>query len=202
MTHFLVGRSDEILKLEAGEGIVFERYGDVLRILSVPQHIPKSTYVNDGVHLSTSFTFITGVGIAGVDNTAQVVVSHAIPYDTLTQVGDRMRVRSYWRGDTGAPITGTILLGPPGAPVTIGDTTDGGGATLQINEAWLHYIDATHANIIEQEAGSIGALSAPNVAGFDWAHDQVVEIEQDMIAGNHIVVFALICDVFPKGAIA
>jgi hypothetical protein len=199
---FLVGRSDEILKLEAGDGIVFERLGDVLRIHSTLLHTPKSTYKTDGVHLSAPFTFISGAGVAGVDNTAQVVLQHVVPANTLTQLGDRMRVRSYWTGDTGSPITGTSSLGPAGAPVPISHTTDGGAATLQLNEAWLHYLDATHANIIEDEAGGLGILSAPNVSGFDWAHDQVVQIAQDKIANNHIVVYALICDIFPKGAIA
>lgn len=34
MTRYLVGRSNEILHLEAGEGVDFERYGETLRLLA------------------------------------------------------------------------------------------------------------------------------------------------------------------------
>ena len=83
--------------------------------------------------------------------------------------------------------------------MSIADTTDAGGATLQINEAWLHYIDNTHANIIENEGGVLGSLSAANVSGFSWNSGQSVLVTQNNVGGNHIVVFALILDVFPKG---
>jgi hypothetical protein len=200
MARFRVGQSDEILQLEEGTGIVFERIGSVLRLhAGVPSSLPKSVYTAGGVHLSHAATHITGAGVAGIDNTAMVVMTHVVPANTLTQVGDRLRVRSYWSGDTGNPVTGTAKLGPPGAEVTISHTTDAGGATLQLNEAWLHYIDDTHANIIEDEAGGLGILSAPNVAGFSWSTDQNVLIAQDAIVNNHIIVYAVIVDIFPKG---
>lgn len=152
-----------------------------------------------GVHHSTSITYISGTGTAGVDNTAQTVKSLTLAANTLTQVGDRMRVRCYWTGDTGSPITGSCKVGPSGSEVLVSHTTDAGAATLQLNEVWLHYIDNTHANIIENEAGALGALSAPNVAGFTWNAAQVIIFTQDAIANNHTILYALIVDVFPKG---
>jgi hypothetical protein len=142
-----------------------------------------------GVHHSTPATYISGTGTAGADNTAQTVVSSTVAAHTLNEVGDRLRVRAYWSGDTGAAITGSVKLGPTGSEVLISHTTDSGAATLQVNEAWLHYIDNTHANIIENEAGGVGALSAPNVAGFTWASDQTMLIAQDAANNNHIVVY-------------
>lgn len=161
--------------------------------------IAQSTLKASGVHKSTDITYISGTGTAGADNTAQTVKSLALAANSLTQVGDRIRIRSYWTGTTGNPITGTTKLGPAGSEVTVSDTTDGGAATLQLNEAWIHYIDNTHANIIENEAGALGAVSNVNVAGFTWNAAQNIIITQNQIVNNHIVVYALIADIFPKG---
>jgi hypothetical protein len=156
--------------------------------------------VHKGIHLSHASTYISGTGTAGVDNTAQTVYGTNIPGDTLKQVGDRLRVRSYWAGTTGSPITGAVKLGPLSSEILISDTTDGGAASLQINEAWLHYVDNTHANIIETESGALGTLSAVNVAGFTWNAVQSLIFTQNQIGNNHCVLYALIIDVYQKGA--
>lgn len=161
--------------------------------------IPQATLKASGVHKSTDITYISGTGTAGADNTAQTVKSLTLAANALTQVGDRLRIRSYWTGTTGNPITGTTKLGPAGSEVTVSDTTDGGGATLQLNEAWIHYLDNTHANIIENEAGALGAVSNVNVAGFTWNANQNIILTQNAILNNHVVVYALIVDIFPKG---
>ena len=148
-----------------------------------------------GLHRSSSITYISGTGTAGADNTAQTVVSVTLPANTMIQNGDRLRLHAMWAGSTGTAVTGTIKING----VTVSNTTDAGAATWQVNEAWLHYIDATHANIIEVESGALGDLCAANVAGFTWTADQTILISQDQIANNHIVVYALIVDVFPKG---
>mgnify|MGYP001565766417 CR=1 FL=1 len=150
-----------------------------------------------GLHHSKACTYISGTGTAGADGTAQAVKTVTLPANSLTQVGDRLRIRMYWAGDTGAPITGTTTLNT----VTVANTTDSGTTSLQLTETWLHYIDNTHANIIEQEVGVLGMLSAVNVAGFDWDSDQDIVLSQDMVALNHIIVYALIVDVMPKGVI-
>ena len=149
-----------------------------------------------GAHRSSLTTLISGTGIAGTDNTAMTLSTRTIPANTLYQLGDRIRVRAYWIGDTGTGITLTIKING----VLVGHTTDAGAADFQINETWLHYIDATHANIIEDENGALGAVSAANVAGFNWAAMQNFTAEQNQIANNHCVIYALIVDVFPKGA--
>lgn len=148
-----------------------------------------------GVHHSKVCSYISGTGTSGTDNTAMAVKTVVLPAGSLTQVGDRCRIRSYWTGDTGTPVTGTVAING----VTISHTTDGGGATLQLNESLIDYLDNTHANIIEKEAGTLGAASSPNVAGFTWASNQNVTISQDAIGNNHIIVYALIIEVFPKG---
>jgi hypothetical protein len=145
-------------------------------------------------HRSLAATYISGTGIAGSDNSAMTLKTVSIPANTLWQVGDRMLVRTYWKGDTGTAVVGTVKVNG----VTVSDTTDAGGATLQLNEAWLHYIDDTHANIIENEAGALGSLSAVNVAGFDWDAAQDCIFTQSASANNHAILYALILDVFPK----
>lgn len=161
----------------------------------IPAHTLKGTLKADGAHLSLLTTYISGTGTAGVDNTAQTVMTVAVPANTLTQVGDRLRIRTYWKGDTGTPITATMALNG----VTVGDTTDSGAASFQINEAWIHYIDSTHGNIIEMEGGALGAITNVNVDGFAWASSQDITIAQDAISNNHIIVYAVIVDIFPKG---
>ncbi len=42
-------------------------------------------------------------------------------------------------------------------------------------------------------------VSAANVAGFNWTSIQSLNITQTAIGNNHIVVYAFIVDVFPKG---
>ena len=84
--------------------------------------------------------------------------------------------------------------------VTIAATTDSGAATFHVTESWLHYIDATHANIIAMNDGAINrTLSAANVAGFDFTIAQDIDLDQDQISDNHIIVYFFAADIFPKG---
>lgn len=149
-----------------------------------------------GFHHSKACTYISGSGTAGTDATAMDVKTVTLPANSLTQVGDRVRIQVKWRGDTGAPITATTKVNT----VSVAAVADAGAATLFVSEAWLHYIDNTHANIIETGSyPATGALSAANVAGFSWDTNQDIVTSQDNVAGNHIVVFAVIVDVMPKG---
>ena len=145
-----------------------------------------------------SISYISGTGTAGADNTAQTVKTLVLPANTITQVGDRLKIQVFWSGDTGAAITGTLKVGPSGSEVTVAATTDSGTTALQVSSVLLHYIDNTHANVIEEEGGTLGANSAANVAGFDWDSDQNIIVTQDAIPNNHIVVYEIIVEVLPK----
>ena len=151
-----------------------------------------------GVASPLSTNYASGTGTAGTDATAMDVKTIVLAANSMRELGDRIRVRSYWKGDTGAAVTGTVKVNG----VTVAHTTDGGGATLQVNEAWLHYVDNTHANIIENEAGALGSASAVNVSGFDFSAAQNIVISQNLIANNHIVVYFLAADVFHLGTTA
>lgn len=143
-------------------------------------------------------TYVSGTGTAGSDNTAQTVKTVVIPANTLTQINDRIRIRVWWRGDTGAGITATVTVNG----VTIASATDAGAADLFATESWIHYIDATHANIIENGTyPATGPASALNMAGFDWTIAMDVDVDQDAIPGNHIVVAAIFLDVLPLGVV-
>lgn len=148
-----------------------------------------------GQHRSSSITYISGTGTAGTVNTAMTLLTVVLPADTLTVVGDRMRIRTYFNATAGATIVGETDINA----VPVAHTTHAGGASLNLTECWLHYIDATHANIIEQEVGALGALSAANVAGFNWAAAQDIIFTQTAVAAKAITLFALIVDVFPLG---
>jgi hypothetical protein len=160
--------------------------------------LSASAQVLSAYRASTA-TYVSGTGTAGSNNNAQTVITRTLPANTLTQLGDRLRIRCYWIGDTGGAITGSIKVGPSGAEVLAGHTTDAGLATFQLIETWLHYIDNTHANIIEQEVGALGVVSAVNVAGFDWDSSQDIIITQDAAADNRIIVYFVGVDIVPKG---
>lgn len=142
-----------------------------------------------------STNHVTGTGTAGVDNTAQDVVTIVVAANTLTQVGDRIRIRCFWTGDTGGGVTGTTKLNS----VTLTSGTDSGGTTFQEQQAYLHYVDDTHANIIAYVNGVLDtSISAANVSGFDWDADQNFIISQNAVANNHIIVYFFAADIFPK----
>jgi hypothetical protein len=155
----------------------------------------------EGGHLSTVTTYVSGTGTAGTSNSAMTVISRTLAANTLTQLGDRLRVRVYFFANTAAPIIATLKIGPAAAEVTISHVTHSGGAASGLTECWLHYIDNTHANIIEGELGVLGALTAPNVAGFAWNGAQNVLVTQDAVVGNYITVYGVFVDVLPLGVI-
>ena len=139
--------------------------------------------------------FVSGTGTAGVDNTAQDIVTILLLANTMKQNGDRIRIRSYWKGDTGSAVTSTLVLNG----VTLATTADSGAATFQVNEAWLHYIDNTHANIISMAGGALDtSISNNNVSGFDFDSDQNVTLSQNGVSNNHAIVFFLAGDIFPR----
>ena len=105
----------------------------------IPPSIPApGSYLPGGIVTTWEGSYISGTGTAGADNTAQTVKALTLPANYLRQLGDRLWMRAYWRGDTGGPITGTVSLGPSGSEVAISNTTDVGTTTLQVNESWLH----------------------------------------------------------------
>lgn len=158
--------------------------------------IPNLQGARSGVVSPLASNYASGTGTAGTDNTAQTVLSITIPANALHEVGDRIRLRAYWTGDTGTAITGNLVIGA----ATISSTTDLGGATLQIDDVWLHYIDNTHANVIAMSGGALDlAISAVNQAGFDWAADTTVNFKQTAALGNHCTVYLFAGDVFPLG---
>lgn len=158
-------------------------------------HEPGGSDIVVGVHRSSSLTYISGTGTAGTDNSAMTIKTITLPLNTLTQVGDRIRVRCYFQATGGAPIDGSSSLNT----VLISDVTVS-STNLAVTEAWLHYIDNTHANIIHMHDGSLSSQSAANVAGFDWDSNQDLIFTQSAVVGQHLVLYAAIIDVFPKGA--
>lgn len=153
-----------------------------------------------GLIYADSSTYVSGTGTAGTANTAQTVITRTLPANTLTQVGDRLRVRLWFYANSGAGIVATTKIGPAASEVNVGDVTHTGGASFNLIESWMHYIDNTHCNITEQESGgTIGGVSAINVAGFTWDAAQNIIITQDAVSGNFITVFGIFVDVFPLG---
>ncbi len=153
-----------------------------------------------GIPFSLTTNYVDGTGTAGVDNTAHTVKTIAIPAGTLTQVGDRIVVSVVYRADTGTALTVTATVNGVGV-MSLASATD---ARLMLAEITLHYIDATHANVTVMRTTANGtfapdALSASNVAGFDWTTGMDVDIDQNNISNNHLVVTSMCGLVYPKG---
>jgi hypothetical protein len=137
----------------------------------------------------------SGTGTAGSDNTAGAVKTIVCAANTLLRQGDRMRVRAYWIGGAGLTITGTLAVNG----VTVCTNNDLGATDIKVLEAWLHYVDATHANIISVPDGVISqSVSAVNVAGFNWAANQNITVSQDAVMAKHLTVYLLVGDIFPQ----
>lgn len=175
---------------------VVQQTGNITAGLNTLGLFSGATLKLSGIVYPHPNTYISGSGTAGADGTAQTVKTVVLTANSLTQVGDRVRIRTYWRGDTGAPITATVQVNG----VTTAASTDSGAASFFVTENYLHYVDATHANILEGGAyPATGTNTAANVAGFNFAADQNIDVLQNNVADNHIVVLAIIVDVFPKG---
>ena len=126
---------------------------------------------------------------------AMDVKSIAIPAGSINAQGERIRLRCYWIGGAGATITGTMKFNG----VTVCTNNDMGVSDIKVLEAWLHYVDNTHANIISVPDGVVDqAASAVNVAGFSWSSAQNLVISQDAVTGKHVTVYLLVADIFPK----
>jgi len=149
---------------------------------------------------TTAATYVSATGADGTANTAETVLTRTLPANSLVTVGDRIRIRTWFVAQTGPSIVTTTSLGPASSEVAIGDVTHTGGAAFDLTESWVHYIDNTHGNLIEQEAGvGIGDLTAVNVSGFTWNAEQNIIVAQSQVAAQYITVYGVFVDIFPKG---
>jgi hypothetical protein len=149
---------------------------------------------------TTTATFVSATGAIGTVNTAETVLTRSIPANALKAIGDRIRIRTWFVAQAGPSIVTKTSLGPDGSEVAVGDVTHTGGAAFDLTESWVHYIDNTHGNIIEQEAGAgIGNLTAVNVPGFIWNAEQNIIVAQSAVAAQFITVYGLFVDIFPVG---
>jgi hypothetical protein len=160
--------------------------------IASPGYISSSTQKQSGIVQALPETYISGTGTAGTDNTAMDVKSITIPANTLTQLGDRIRIRTYQFATVGPNILGTLKFNG----VTIAVTPNMNSTDIVVEEIYLHYIDNTHANILH---GNNLNNTALNVAGFDWSSAQDLVISQNAVSSQHLVVAAMMVDRFPKG---
>jgi len=156
---------------------------------------------NRSSHISTSSTYVSATGTAGTANTDMTVITRTLNADIMIANKDRLRIRVYFFANSLAPIVMTLKLGPGASEVAIADITHSGGTSSGLVESWLHYIDSTHANVIEQEPGGLGNLSAINVSGFTWNAAQNIIITQNAVIGNFITVYGIFVDYLPLGVI-
>ena len=158
-------------------------------------HLTNQTHVT-----TTAATYVSATGADGTANTAETVLTRTLPANSLKEIGDRIRIRTWFVAQTGPSIITTTSLGPSGSEVDVGDVTHTGGAAFDLTESWVHYIDNTHGNLIEQEAGvGIGNLTAVNVSGFTWNAEQNIIVAQSAVAAQYITVYGVFVDIFPKG---
>lgn len=165
----------------------------IIVIVIVIAYSPKGYYSFSPFH-SCSSTYVSGTGTAGSANTAQTIITRALTANTLIQVGDRIRIRVYSFANAAAPIIATAKING----VSIANLTISSAIVPVVVECYLHYIDNTHANVLEVETGALGSLSAVNVAGFSWNSSQNITVEQSAVVGNFVTVYGIFVDVLPK----
>ena len=149
-----------------------------------------------GYHRSLSSSYISATGTSGTDDTLEILLSAHIAANTLTREGDRLEIRCVWAGTTGTAIAGHVTVND----VLVSTTTDSGGTSFQFNHVCLHYIDSTHANVIEDQGGVPLGLTTMNLAGFDWTIEQDILFRQSKAANNHIVLYGVLLDIKPMTA--
>ena len=155
-------------------------------------------YVDAQIHTKMTAATYAGdpTGTAGNANTAETIITRVLAANALIQAGDRIRIRTWVFITGGAALTITTKLNG----VTISDLVHTGAAEFDLTEAWVHYVDDTHFNLIEQETGSgLGDLTAVNVAGSNWDAQQDITVEQDAAAGSYATVYGIFVDIFPIG---
>lgn len=145
-----------------------------------------------GAQINEYITYV-GATIAGTDNTSMGLITKLLPAKTLTKLGDRVRFRVYFSATAGSNISGNLTLNGIAVSETIIN-----GTNIRVAEVWIHYRDATHANILESGATpEVGAMSAINVAGFDWENDQDVTFHQTQVFTQHLALHCLFVDTHP-----
>lgn len=115
-----------------------------------------------------------------------------LPANSLRRAGDRLRVQAHFYATAAAAQVGTVKLNG----VTVANTSVS-STSPAVAECWLQYVDRYRANLVELDAGAMGALSAVAVYGFDWEQDQDLAFSQNSVASQHLVLFALAVDILP-----
>jgi hypothetical protein len=114
-----------------------------------------------------------------------------LPTNTLTKLGDRIRIRVYFAATEGGSITGNIKINGVTCTTNIINSAD-----IVLAEAWVHYRDATHANIIES-GSPLGVNTGINIAGFSWGGTQNITFEQTQTINQHLDLYCLFLDLLP-----
>ena len=150
--------------------------------------------------MSTLLSYVSSIGVSGNPDTNMVVVGRSFPPELTQQIGNRIRIRAFMRSSGGAPIVGTVKFGQIGSEVSVGEHNFIGASQFGLLESWIHYIDNSHANIIEQKP-ALGDFTAINVAGFSWDSIQSLIVTQSASPGSFITVYGLFIDLLPAGVL-
>jgi hypothetical protein len=194
---YVDGRTPRSIATGGGVATLDARGQRASSVLASGSGVVSIVHVRDAIwHRGLPISYISGTGTTGTDNTAMTIKTLVLPANTLSKVGDRMRVRAYFKATGGAPIDGSTKVGPSGSEVLCSDTTVS-VTNLALTECWLQYIDNTHANVVENHDGALGPLSDVNVSGFDWDSDQNIIFTQNAVTAQHIDLYSFIVDLFP-----
>lgn len=143
--------------------------------------------------VSIAESYVSGTGTAGSAGVAGAVKSVTIPANSLSGVGQALRI-TYLCAPNDAAGTLSYFLTLNG--VTIGSSlafptnTNGQWGTVTI-----YYVDSTHANSIGEGTNASGNLSRAsggiNTAGFDWTSAQTLSAAQTSVGGKLMTVYLL-----------
>jgi len=168
-----------------------------LKYTGLDDDLATKSYIKDLSHVENTAATYAGdpTGAVGSAATAATLLTRNLPANSLTSVGDRIRIRTWLFITGGAALTITTALNG----VTISDIVHTGAGQFDLTEAWLHYVDDTTFHLIEQETGTgLGALTAVNVGGSNWDASQDITVAQNSAAGSYATVWGLFVDIFPN----
>ena len=183
---------------DIGVSVVKDRLEHVVEQVNAAGLTTEALRINGGF-LNTVTTYAGDAsGTAGTANTDMNIITRVLAANSLIRQGDRLRIRTWMFISGGAAITVTTKING----IDVGTVTHTGADEFDLTESWLHYIDDTHFNLIEQETGSgLGDLSAVNVSGIDWDASQDIVIHQTAAPGSYATVYGIFVDILPLGVV-
>lgn len=141
--------------------------------------------------------YVSGSGTAGSPATAQTVKSAVVKANTLTTLGQTLRIRISFGSSSGSNIQALTTLNGVGLYTSaIATAANYSAPSNGFFEAELAYLDSTHANLrsLLWNASLASTMHNFNISGFNWAADQTLAFAQNAVSSTALTVYTILCE--------